>query len=119
MDNNFNTPVAVAELQRLRSDVNKLLDVGLSTRARQQARQAFRMLGGVLGLFQLDLWEYGMNLGSGQYQISGEEIDTKLVERNEARTQKNFKKADEIRQFLASHGIVIEDKPDGTSRWKR
>ena len=77
------------------------------------------MLGGVLGLFQLDLWEYGMNLGSEQYQISGEEIDSKLVERNEARKQKNFKKADEIRQFLASHGIVIEDKPDGTSRWKR
>ncbi|HSQ49821.1 MAG TPA: DALR domain-containing protein [Nitrospiraceae bacterium] len=119
MDNDFNTPVAVAELQRLRSDVNKLLDIGLSTRERQQARQAFRMLGGVLGLFQLDLWEYGMNLGSEQYQISGEEIDSKLVERNEARKQKNFKKADEIRQFLASHGIVIEDKPDGTSRWKR
>jgi cysteinyl-tRNA synthetase len=119
MDNDFNTPVAVAELQRLRSDVNKLLDIGLSTRGRQQARQAFRMLGGVLGLFQLDLWEYGMNLRSGQYQISGEEIDSKLVERNEARKQKDFKKADEIRQFLASHGIVIEDKPDGTSRWKR
>jgi len=119
MDNDFNTPVAVAELQRLRSDVNKLLDIGLSTRGRQRARQAFRMLGGVLGLFQLDLWEYGMNLGSGQYQISGEEIDSKLVERNEARKQKDFKKADEIRQFLASHGIVIEDKPDGTSRWKR
>ena len=34
--------------------------------------------------------------------------------------RKNFKKADEIRQLLlASHGIVIEDKPDGTSRWKR
>jgi cysteinyl-tRNA synthetase len=119
MDNDFNTPVAVAELQRLRSDVNKLLDIGLSTQGRQQARQAFRMLGGVLGLFQLDLWEYGMNLGSGQYQITGEEIDAKLVERNEARKQKDFKKADEIRQFLASHGIVIEDKPDGTSRWKR
>ena len=119
MDNDFNTPVAIAELQRLRSDVNKLLDVGLSTRGRQQARQAFLMLGGVLGLFQLDLWEYGMNLGSGQYQISGEEIDAKLFERNEARKQKNFKKADEIRQSLASHGIVIEDKPDGTSRWKR
>ena len=47
------------------------------------------------------------------------DIEGKLVERNEARKQKNFKKADEIRQFLASHGIVIEDKPDGTSRWKR
>jgi cysteinyl-tRNA synthetase len=119
MDNDFNTPVAVAELQRLRSDVNKLLDVGLSTRGRQRARQAFRILGSVFGLFQLDLWEYGMSLGSGQYQISGEEIDVKICERNEARKQKNFEKADEIRQFLASNGIVIEDKPDGTSRWKR
>ena len=119
MDNDFNTPVAIAELQRLRSDVNKLLDVGLSGRARQQARQAFRMLGNVLGLFQLDVWDYGMNLGSGQYQISSEEINAKRVERDEARKQEDFKKADEIRQFLASHGIAIEDKPDGTSRWKR
>lgn len=119
MDNDFNTPVAVAELQRLRNDVNKLLDVGLSTRGRQEARQAFRILGAVLGLFQLDMWEYGVPLRSGQYQISGEEIDAKLGERNEARKQKDFKKADEIRQFLASRGIVIEDKPDGTSRWKR
>ena len=55
----------------------------------------------------------------GGYQISGKEIELKVVERNEARKQKNFKKADEIRQFLASHGIVIEDKPDGTSRCKR
>ncbi len=119
MDNDLNTPVAVAELQSLRSDVNKLLDIGLSTRGRFQARQAFRMLGSVLGLFQLDLWEYGINVGSGRYQLSGEEIDAKLLERNEARKQKDFKKADEIRQSLASHGIVIEDKPDGTSRWKR
>ena len=51
--------------------------------------------------------------------LTDEEIEEKLVERNEARKQKDFKKADEIRQFLASHGIVIEDKPDGTSRWKR
>jgi cysteinyl-tRNA synthetase len=51
--------------------------------------------------------------------ITDEVIEEKLVERNEARKQKDFKKADEIRQFLASCGIVIEDKPDGTSRWKR
>ena len=132
MDNDFNTPVAVAELQRLRGDVNKLLDVGLSTQGRQQARQAFRMLGGVLGLFQLDRWDYELNVGSGysgssgggvkfspKVRVSDKEIEAQIAERNEARKQKDFKKADEIRQFLASHGIVIEDKPDGTSRWKR
>jgi cysteinyl-tRNA synthetase len=51
--------------------------------------------------------------------LTDEEVEVKRVERDEARKQKDFKKADEIRQSLADHGIVIEDKPDGTSRWKR
>jgi cysteinyl-tRNA synthetase len=151
MDDDFNTPVAIAALQGLRSHVNKLLGHGLSTAARQRARDEFRSLGNNLGLFPLDLdlkWLFkGEIVGTGALeaqaatvtgsgtvitprpsalQISGaapslinEEIEGKLIERNEARTQKDFKKADEIRQFLASHGIIIEDKPDGTSRWKR
>jgi cysteinyl-tRNA synthetase len=52
-------------------------------------------------------------------QMTDAEIDARLAERNDARKQKDFTKADEIRQSLAAHGIVIEDKPDGTSRWKR
>jgi len=143
MDNDFNTPVAIAELQKLRGDVNKLLNIGLSTDARKQARQAFRFLGQVLGLFQLDRWEFNSSknmvceavgasagksvvIGIGETvkvpkegQLTDAEIDAKLAERNDARKEKDFEKADEIRQFLASHGIVIEDKPDGTSRWKR
>ena len=147
MDDDFNTSVAIAELQRLKSDVNKLLSQGLSTEARIRAREEFLALGNTLGLFQLEKWLFNEIVGTGTLeaqaatvtgtgtvitpgtdalQISGaapslinEEIEGKLVERNEARKQKDFKKADEIRQFLASHGIVIEDKPDGTSRWKR
>jgi cysteinyl-tRNA synthetase len=132
MDDDFNTPVAIAELQRLRTDVNKMLVQGLSTEARMRAREEFRSLGKVLGLFNLEKWHYVLRVEPGSYQISGSPvalrhedqmtdvaIEAKVVERNEARKQKNFKKADEIRQFLASRGIVIEDKPDGTSRWKR
>jgi cysteinyl-tRNA synthetase len=123
MDDDFNTPVALAALQKLRSDVNKLIDQDLSTEARKIAREAFRSLGNNLGLFQLENWQFKRKIvlkaEPGSYQISGKEIDLKVAERNEARKQKDFKKADEIRQFLASHGIVIEDKPDGTSRWKR
>ena len=123
MDDDFNTPVALAALQKLRSDVNKLVDQGLSTEARKIAREAFRSLGNNLGLFQLENWQFKRNIvlkaEQGSNQIQGEEIELKVAERNEARKQKDFKKADEIRQFLASHGIVIEDKPDGTSRWKR
>ena len=144
MDDDFNTSVAIAELQRLKSDVNKLLSQGLSTEARKIAREEFRSLGNVLGLFQLDKWQFAEPLPPGQFitvtqeagqyyrpsdsfvwspaqggSISDEEIERKVRERNEARKQKDFKKAGEIRQSLASHGIVIEDKPDDTSRWKR
>ncbi len=103
--------------------MNKLVEQGLSTEAREVAETGFRVIGNVLGVFQLEDWKFkqglGLKAGSGSYQISGGDVDLKVAERNEARKQKDFKKADEIRQFLASHGIVIEDKPDGTSRWKR
>jgi cysteinyl-tRNA synthetase len=120
MDDDFNTPAAVAELQGFRSAVNKLLETGLSTKAREQARQLFRFLGSVTGLFQLEKWRFNVDLSDiGVIGLDEKEIEEKVKERNEARKQKDFKKADEIRQFLASHDIVIEDKPDGTSRWKR
>jgi cysteinyl-tRNA synthetase len=144
MDDDFNTPVAIAALQGMRSGVNKLLDQGLSTEARKIARAEFRSLGNCLGLFQLEQWQFGqMPIGQAvgmenpyssrprvmemsqtgipltSRVLADTEIQLKVDERNEARKQKNFKKADEIRQFLASHGIAIEDKPDGTSRWKR
>jgi len=120
MDDDFNTPAAVAELQGFRSAVNKLLEAGLSTEARGQARQLFRSLGSVMGLFQLGKWQFKVDLSDiGVSGLDEKEIEEKVKERNEARRQKDFKKADEIRQSLASYGIVIEDKPDGTSRWKR
>lgn len=97
-----------------------------------RAREEFRFLGKVLGLFNLEKWHYFLKPEPGNLQISGgpaglkdegqmsdAAIEVKVAERNEARKQKNFKKADEIRRYLASHGIIIEDKPDGTSRWKR
>jgi cysteinyl-tRNA synthetase len=119
MDEDINTPMAVAEFQKLRSEVNKLLEVGLSTEARLRAREEFRQLGAILGIFQLDQWDYGTAPASGQYTLTVEQIDAKVAERNAARTQKDFRKADEIRQILAADGVIIEDKPDGTSRWKR
>ena len=125
MDDDVNTPMAMAALQKLRSDVNKFLEQGLSTEGRKLASTAFRSLGAVLGLFQLETWQFKLAAGvssdrdGSQAVLADHDIEGKLVERNEARKQKDFKKADEIRQFLASRGIVIEDKPDGTSRWKR
>ena len=120
MDDDFNTTAAVAELQGFRSAVNKLLETGLSTKAKEQARQLFRFLGSVTGLFQLENWRFNVDLSEiGVIGLGEKEIEERVRERNEARKQKDFKRADEIRQSLAARGIVIEDKPDGTSRWKR
>lgn len=133
MDDDFNTPAAIAVLQGLRNDVNKLLERGLSVEARKKAREEFRSIGHVLGLFQLDRWQFNViGLGgtlTASSSVKGHlhvttgltdaEIEQKLSERNEARKRKDFKKSDEIRKELGAQGIIIEDKPDGTSRWKR
>jgi cysteinyl-tRNA synthetase len=142
MDDDFNTSVAIAELQRLKSDVNKFLSQGLSTEARKVAREKFRLFGGVLGLFQLEKWQFSLielvpdkiRIGKteitagaiasdgGNYvprPLSDAEIESRINERNEARKRKDFSRADEIRRSLAALDIIIEDKPDGTSRWKR
>jgi cysteinyl-tRNA synthetase len=139
MDDDFNTPMAIAALQGMRSGVNKLLDQGLSTEARKIAREKFRSLGNVLGLFQLEKWQFGgivtpgvarltittfaptVTVGqvSPEIELSEVQIEQQIAERLDAKKKKNFAQADEIRKSLASRGIVIEDRPDGTSRWKR
>jgi len=119
MDDDFNTPVAIAALQGLRSDLNKLLADGFSMDARNTAREAFRSLGQVLGLFQSDRWLFNVEGGGHPSLTSEVEIERKIAERTEAKKRKDFKRADAIRSDLAAQGIIIEDKPDGTSRWKR
>ncbi|MCP9438735.1 MAG: cysteine--tRNA ligase [Nitrospira sp.] len=130
MDDDLNTPMAMAALQGLRGEVNKLLEKGLSSRRRAQAREAFRTMGNVLGLFQSDVWQFGASPSisrtldvegekTGLGMMADDEIKRLVAERQAARLQKDFKRADEIRRFLAARGIIIEDRPDGTSRWKR
>lgn len=130
MDDDLNTPAAIAALQGLRSNMNKMLDKSLSTELRKDARHEFRSLGNVLGLFQLDKWQFNIDLagtatttGSARadllVRLTDTEIEKMIAERNEARVRKDFKRADEIRNQLAVRRIIIEDKPDGTTRWKR
>lgn len=125
MDDDFHTPAALAEFQRFRTELNKLLESGLSPQARSEARQAFRDLGRILGLFQLGVrdWEFQDRpigaTGATGMRLTDEEVEELIRERNHARRRKDYKRADEIRAALAAQGITIEDRPDGTSRWKR
>ena len=127
MDDDLNTPNALAALQTLRGEANKALEAGLSGAMRRLVRQEFRALGVVLGLLQTDTWRFkgqGPQRASGEAEstaktLSDEEIADKLAARLTAKKTKNYPLADQLRAELASHGITIEDRPDGTSRWKR
>ena len=127
MDDDLNTPNAVAALQTLRGEANKALEVGLSGEMRRVVRQEFRVLGIVLGLLQTDTWRFKSQRqqpSSGGAEastdtLSDEDIADKLASRLAAKRSKNYQLADQLRAELASHGITIEDRPDGTSRWKR
>ena len=124
MDDDLNTAEALAAFQKMRGDVNKLVERGLSTQQRAQARATFIELGQVFGLFGLERWQFrkGPTKPTGlavTVQLTDDEVTRQVAERNEARRRRDFAKADEIRNSLAAQGIIIEDRPDGSSRWKR
>jgi len=125
MDDDLNTPVAIAEFQRLRGEANRLLETGLSRQTCMETRDAFHSFGRVLGLLQLSWrdWQFSSVSDKETTKVSpvltDAEIQRQIAERNEARKRKEYARADEIRKALAAQGITIEDRPDGTSRWKR
>jgi cysteinyl-tRNA synthetase len=133
LDDDLNTPVALAEFQRLRTELNKGIEAGLSKSVAREAHQLYGTHGRILGLFQMRTrdWQFArleagesLSIGIGEAAdvttlVSDTEIELRLKERRDARQRKDFKRADEIRQSLLQQGITIEDRPDGTSRWKR
>jgi cysteinyl-tRNA synthetase len=123
MDDDFNTAAALAALFELSHDLNRLLQ-NPSPHAPQvlrQGRDAFAVAGGVLGIFQEDprafLEKERQRMIQALTTITPEEINKLIKEREEARNKKHWARADEIRDQLASQGIVLEDGPEGTT-WR-
>ena len=112
LDDDLNTPLALAGLYELLGELNK------STSAAERARLKGALLasGSVLGLLQHapEAWLQGDAAG-----ISAGEIETLIARRAAARKAKNFAEADRARAELAMKGIVLEDRPDGTTLWRR
>jgi cysteinyl-tRNA synthetase len=116
MDDDFNTPVAFAELFELARDINKLKESGAHAADVATLAGTLRQLGAVLGLLQRDPQAYQQGAGAGG--PTAEEIEALIAARRAARQAKNWAESDRIRDTLKAQGVVLEDGPTGTT-WRR
>jgi len=120
MDDDFNTPEAIAVLQAIAGEINRARDAGDVAGATAKARE-LRPIGSVLGLLTLNAEDW-FKASKGQSTEGGwddERIEAAIAERQDARKSKNFKRSDEIRKELAAAGIVLEDKLGSATVWRR
>lgn len=110
MDDDFNTPEAVAALFELANEINRSNSTAL--------RRQLRALGGLLGLLGRESEQFLQGGTERAGEISDPRIAALIAERNEARRAKNFRRADEIRDDLLHKGVALEDGPQGTT-WRR
>jgi cysteinyl-tRNA synthetase len=139
MDDDFNTPEAVAVLQTMTRDLNVAKREGRALEAGQIAAELVA-LGAVLGVAQLppDQWarlrtppvegeplvpSVGGATPAGDPPpapgLTDAAIDALVVKRLEARKNKDFQEADRIRDELAAQGVILEDRPGGRTEWRR
>ena len=108
MNDDFNTANAISVLYELVKEANLLLEnAEVSKQELEQFIALFDQLFEILGLEI-----------ANEEQLLDAEIDQLLVEREKARQEKNFKRADEIRDLLKAQSIILEDTAQGT-RWRR
>ena len=112
LDDDFNTPIAISILFEISKQINleKEKDIDFAS----ALSGLLVRLGGYLGILQNNPEDF---LKQG-VQLSDEEIDQKIKDRNLARSEKDFVLSDQIRNELEAHGIILEDSAEGTS-WRR
>ncbi|OOC63630.1 cysteine--tRNA ligase [Paenibacillus ihbetae] len=108
MQDDFNTPDAITAMFQWASEANQLLqEPSIPAADLREVLDAFNVMNGVLRI-----------VNTGEDDMLDEEIERLIAERVEARKNKNWGRADEIRDLLAAKGIVLEDTAQGM-RWKR
>ncbi len=117
MDDDFNTPEALAVLQGVARELNSA-KAAKRAAAAADAAATMRAIGRMLGLLQQDPGAY-LKRGAGEPQLADEHIDALVEARTAARAAKNFAEGDRIRAELAAAGILIDDKPGGVTQWRR
>jgi cysteinyl-tRNA synthetase len=112
LEDDLNTPAALAELFELARALNKSEDAADKARLVAQLRDAGTMMG--LLRQSPEAW---FSTSVSDSAVDGSAIDAQLEARTAAKKAKNFAEADRIRDALKAQGILIEDSPQGT-RWR-
>jgi cysteinyl-tRNA synthetase len=113
MNDDFNTPEAIAVLFDLTSEINRL--GAENPPLRLQLAHTLCALAATLGFLQRNPNSF-LQSGDGVGEAA---IDIQIAARQAAKQAKDFKQADAIRQHLLEQGILLEDKPGGLTIWKR
>ena len=116
MDDDFNTPEALAAMFELVREINR-------TRKEDEAAAAalaaeLKSMGSVLGILQDDVESFLRGEASDDDALSDEDIDSLIQQRLDARADKNWAEADRIRDLLQEANILLEDGAGGTT-WRR
>ncbi len=111
MNDDFNTSEAVAQLFELAGEVNRSRDARLAGQ--------LQGLGRVLGLLERTPDAFLQDLTGLPSALSVESIEARIAERAEAKSKRDFARADALRAELLEAGIVLEDRPGGLTEWRR
>ena len=109
----LNTPAAIAELHQLAKALNKASETG-----KGEAKAALLAGGAVLGVLSEDPVEWLSKSDADGDALAAEVIDQMLIDRAEAKAERDFSRADAIRDELNAEGIIIEDSASGAT-WRR
>ena len=112
LNDDLNTPVAIAEIHALAKQLHKAPET-----EKPALKARILAAGKLLGILQQNPREWLQDAAS-EDAISAQEIEELIVQRQRAKLDGNYALADEIRQGLAAAGVVLEDSREGT-QWKR
>jgi len=114
LNDDMNTPGAMAVLHGLRDRATRQTGT-----KKIETLRTLKASGILLGFFDADPEEwFKQKTGTASFNLTDTQIDILIEERVTAKTQKNYARADEIRDQLNADGVIIEDSANGTT-WRR